>query len=270
MIHIKTLFSRTDTNGNVLVFSITNHYIKQDADGNMHFVNPMQIAASGWQSTTVGSITYHYPSYHRFDKKKAKELIGKINDLEKEWNLRPIFIQYYFADTKEEIEHFRGFDYTIAMGNRDKPSGMSDGVDNIIYCGGWGENYFHEVVHIYLNRLFPQSPLNEGLAVFYGGSLGHLLGWHIKRVNEYLQQRKSIDLNNPGDFYYLDNFTNPGSTIQGLLCMMAYDKGGIEGLKRSMRYTSLDDLLLKEYGVEKGGWNAFLRKQISDYAQKKE
>ena len=154
------------------------------------------------------------------------------------------------------------------MANRDKPSGMSDGADNIIYCGGWGENYFHEAVHLYLNRLFPRSPLIEGLAVFYGGSLGHQLSWHVQRVNEYLLQHKEIDLNNPGDFYYLDNFTNPGSTIQGLLCAIAYEREGVAGLRRIMRYTSLDALLLNEYQVERGGWDAFLRKQVGAYAAK--
>src|SRR6202000_1377608 len=104
--------------------------------------------------------------------------------------------------------------------NRPKPSGMSDGVDNIIYCGGWGERYFHEVVHIYLNRLHPASPLNEGLAVMYGGSVGHELSWHIKRLNEYLQAHKEISLEHPEDFYYLDNYTNPYYTIRGMLCQM--------------------------------------------------
>ena len=269
LFHIKTLFGHVDSVGNILVLSITNHYVQRNVDGSMHFVNPMKVNESNWRNTTIGNITYHYPATHDFDKKKAKELIARIRALEEEWQLIPIFIQYYFADTKEEIEHYRGFDFTIAMGNRDKPSGISDGIDNIIYCGGLGENYFHEVVHIYLNRLFPKSPLNEGLAVFYGGSLGHELSWHVQRLNQYLQQHKEIDLNDLNDFYYLDNFTNPCSTIQGLLCMIAHDNGGLQNLKRTMRYTSLNELLLKEYGVEKGGWNAFLRKKIAEYAAKK-
>ena len=267
LVHIKTIFSKADSGGTITVFSITNHYMQQTPAG-LRFISPMKIAADNWQNTTVGSITYHYPTYHKFDKKKAKELLARIDALEEEWGLIPIFIQYYFADTKEEIEHLRGFDYTIAMANRDKPSGMSDGADNIIYCGGWGENYFHEAVHLYLNRLFPRSPLIEGLAVFYGGSLGHQLSWHVQRVNEYLLQHKEIDLNNPGDFYYLDNFTNPGSTIQGLLCAIAYEREGVAGLRRIMRYTSLDALLLNEYQVERGGWDAFLRKQVGAYAAK--
>ena len=187
--------------------------------------------------------------------------------MQADWGLAPINIRYYFADTKEELEHLRGFDFTVAMGNRDKPSGMSDDVDNIVYCGGWGENYFHEVVHVYLNRHYPQSPLREGLAVFYGGSLGHDLKWHLKRLDAFLEQNKGIDLNMLDSFYDMDNYTNPYSTICGMLCMNAYIKSGIAGVKRIMTYTSMDEIFEKEYGVGRGGWNVFLRKMISDYGK---
>ena len=267
LIHIKTMFSRTDSLGNIMVISITNHYINRKSDHSMTFINPMHLVADAWESATVRNITYYYPAYHNFNKKKAAHLAQSISKLEKEWAVQPIHIRYYFADTKEEIEHFRGFDFTIAMGNRDKPSGMSDGIDNIVYCGGWGENYFHEVVHIYLNRLFPRSPLTEGLAVFYGGSLGHELSWHLSKVNQYLQQHKEINLNNLEDFYYIDNYTNPNSTILGMLCLAAFNKDGIEGIKRNMNYASLNELLQKEYGVQKGQWDAFLRKKIEELSK---
>ncbi len=267
LIHVKTMFSKNDSADNILVISITNHYINRKKDGTMVFINPMHMVNDAWESVTVHNINYYYPKYHRFNKKKAAHLAHNISKLEKEWGLQPIHIRYYFADTKEEIEHFRGFDFTIAMGNRDKPSGMSDGIDNIIYCGGWGENYFHEVVHIYLNRLFPKSPLTEGLAVFYGGSLGHDLSWHLGRVNQYLQQHKEVNLNKLEDFYYIDNYTNPNSTILGMLVMAAYKKEGIAGIKRYMGYNSLGALLQKEYNVKKGEWDTFLRQQAQELSK---
>ena len=263
-VHIKTLFGVGDSTGKVSVMSITNHYIKHDKNNTLRFINPIRLAGKNWNTTIVGNITYHYPSYHDFDRKKAQALSDRITALRREWNLSPIHIRYYFADTKEEIEHFRGFDFTVAMGNRDKPSGISDDIDNIVYCGGWGENYFHEVVHIYLNRHYPESPLREGLAVFYGGSMGNELSWHIKRLNLYLEKHKEINLGKLDDFYYMDNYTNPYSTIVGMLCLDAYNNNGINGLKRIMAYTSLDDIILKEFGVDKSGWNDFLRKMIND------
>jgi hypothetical protein len=265
VIHLKTMFYHIDSSGGMLVSCITNHYINRAKEGTMKFINPMFMVSDEWRSQKTRNVTYFYPSYHSFSKKKAAFLAKNIAALEKEWNLPPLAIRYYFADTKEEIEHFRGFDFTIAMGNRDKPSGMSDGVDNIVYCGGWGENYFHEVVHLYLNRLFPGSPLTEGLAVMYGGSLGHMLPWHITRLSSYLQAHPEIDLNNPHDFYYLDNYTNPYSTLLGMLCDAAYKKEGVAGLKRIMRYPTLSDLMLREYHLKKGEWDTFLRDMASQY-----
>ncbi|MBC7552369.1 MAG: hypothetical protein H7257_00160 [Taibaiella sp.] len=267
IIHIKTMFSRVDSAGGLLVFSITNHYINRNKDGSMFFINPMRMVAGAWETKTVRNITYRYPSYHTFNKQKALHLAKNIIALEKEWQLPPVNIRYFFADAKEEIEHFRGFDFTIAMGNRDKPSGISDGIDNIVYCGGWGENYFHEVVHIYLNRFFPGSPLTEGLAVFYGGSLGHDLPWHLNRVDNYLRQHPEINLQNLDDFYYIDNFTNPTSTIVGMFCLDAYRKGGVEALKKMIRYPTIEELIRSEYGVSQDGWNNFLRNKINEMAR---
>lgn len=267
LVHAKVMFSSVDSNENVLVTSITNHYMKRQADGAFRFVSPTQLHDNEWRITEFQSIEYHYPAYHKFDKVKAKALADKIETLEKEWQLRPIYIRYYFADTKEEIERYRGFDFTIAMGNRDKPSGISDGIDNMVWCGGLGEDYFHEVVHLYLNPLYPRSPLIEGLAVFYGGSLGHDLQWHLKRLNTYLKEHPEIDLDKIDDFYYMDNYTNPLSTIQGLMCLMAYKKDSIAGLKRTMNYITFSSLLKKEYGVDSKGWNTFLRDKIGEYGR---
>lgn len=267
MVHAMVMFSHVDSSGNVLVTSITNHYISKQTDGTYKFISPLQLQAANWRTTEFQSVEYHYPAYHKFDKTRAKTLADKIEALEKEWQLRPIYIRYYFADTREEIERYRGFDFTIAMGNRDKPSGMSDGVDNMIWCAGLGEDYFHEVVHVYLNQLYPHSPLIEGLAVFYGGSLGHDLKWHLQRLNAYLDQHPEIDLNNIDDFYYMDNYTNPLSSIQGLMCLMAYKKEGINGLKRTMSYNTFSGFLKKEYGVDSKGWNKFLREKIKEYSK---
>ena len=60
---------------------------------------------------------------------------------------------------------------------------MAHDKDNQVFCAGLGGNYFHEVVHVHLNHLYSKSPLKEGLAAFYGGSMGRSINWHMKRVN---------------------------------------------------------------------------------------
>jgi len=264
-IHIKTLFGESDSSKNLTVYYICNHFVKFDKAMKPYFINPMSINLKQWQSKTNRNVTYYFPKYHHFNKVKSDSLISKITQLEKDWDLKPINIRYYFTNTNDEMQIFRGFDYNFGMGNTDKPSGLSDATDNLVFSSGWGENYFHEIVHLYLNKLHPNSPLNEGLAVFYGGSLGHNLDWHLHRINQYLKEHPEIDLNNLDKFYYMDNLTNPNSALKGLLCELTFKKKGIVGLKRIMTYTTLDEILSEEFNVKKLDWNKFYRSTLQNY-----
>lgn len=261
-VEIKTLFGWSDSLQNINVLCITSVFAKKE-NGAYKLFNALTVNSSNWQKQKIGSVTFHYPPTHIFDKEKANKLPLSINRLTKQWKLQPIPINYYFADNFEEIQRLRGLDYSIGMGNKDKPSGMSDQETNTVFSGGLGENYFHEIVHIYLNRLFPNSSLVEGLAVFYGGSLGHDLKWHLTRLNDYLNQHQEINLKDFENFRYLDNFTNPNSTIQGLLCYLAFKKGGLDKLKQLMSYHDIYIAIEKEFGITKDGLNKFLREQIN-------
>jgi hypothetical protein len=259
---IKTLFSWTDSLESVYALCITSVFVKEQNE-QYKLYNALTINSKDWKKETIGSVTFHFPRSHTFDKKEANKLLHSISDLTMQWNLQTIPVDYYFADTYEEIQHLRGLDYSIGMGNMDKPSGMADMETKTIFAGGLGENYFHEVVHIYLNSLFPKSSLVEGLAVFYGGSMGHDLKWHLIRLNDYLNHHPDINLNDLEKFWYMDNLTNPNSTIKGLLCYIAYQKGGLEKLKKLMSHEDTYTAIEKEFGINKDGINKYLRQQIS-------
>lgn len=258
---IKTLFGGTDSTGNISVLCITSVFAKKE-NGAYKLYNAFTLNTKQWKAEKLGSVTFHFPPAHPFDKNGAGKLLRSISALTKEWNLPIVPIDYYVADSYEEIEHLRGLDYYVGMGNREKPSGMADPDIKTVFAGGLGENYFHEVVHIYLNNLFPKSQLLDGLAVLYGGSMGHELKWHLARLDDYLNHHPETDLYDLEKFRYMDNFTNPGSTIQGLLCYMAYQKGGLEKLKKLMSYEDTYTAVEKEFGVNRAGINKYLRQQI--------
>ncbi|NDC41299.1 MAG: hypothetical protein EBZ77_07085 [Chitinophagia bacterium] len=261
-VHIKTLFSHTDSTGHTLVFAITNHYVGYNATKQQYYlIDPVSLDTS-LRTTQVRNITYYHPATHAFNKSRADSLIQRVKALEADWQLPALPIRYFFTDTREELDRLRGFDYSIAAGNREKPTGSSDGLDNVVYCAGWGEQYFHEVVHVYLNRLQPASPLNEGLAVWYGGSLGHSLAWHTHRLQQYLATHPAQQLDEPTSFYYLDNYTNPYYTLLGLLCWKGYREGGVTRLRQLQRYNTLPELLQREYNVPSGGTGAWLRQLV--------
>ncbi|WP_113639345.1 hypothetical protein [Nubsella zeaxanthinifaciens] len=260
--NIKMLGSWTDSTKNNSIMYITNQFIKVEPNNKMYFIQPIAVYKNSWSVRSFGPITYHFPKYHKFDEKKAQNLVTQIKDLEQKWELSPKKITYFFADTYDEIQLIRGFDFTIGMGNADKPMGISNQDDNLVFCAGKGEDYFHEVVHIYLNPLHPKSPLNEGLAVFYGGTLGKPLSWHTARLNNYLKTHPEIDLSKLDDFYYMDNYTNPGSAIQGIICNAIFKRDGMKGLKRLMTYTSMNEVFEKEFKMNMKDLNQELRKLI--------
>jgi hypothetical protein len=266
-VQIKTQLSNVDSTGNVNIFAVTNHFVNFNSKGKPYFINPMTRSLGNWRERKVREITYYYPATQRFNKKKADSLMASIIKLEKQWNLKPIAIRYYMADDYDEIQKLRGFDFTLQMGNHIKPSGISDDTDNQVFGGGKGENYFHEVVHVYLNRLFPNSPLREGLAVFYGGSMGRTDKWHLKRVNTYLIEHPEADLSDFNEFWYPDPFTNAGSSIKGMLCKLVFEKDGFQGLKRLMSHSSYAEIFEKEFGVKGTQINAFLRTKVAESAQ---
>ena len=93
--------------------------------------------------------------------------------------------------------------------------------------------------------------------------MGHPLDWHVRRLKEYFSKHPEINLNKLEDFYYIDNNTNPASTIQGLLCQIVYKKDGVAGLKRLMTtYTSMNEVLEKEFKLDINKLNEQLRELI--------
>lgn len=267
-IHFKTQFSAiNDAAGHIMTLAITNHYVDLGGKDGPRFINPFTRNLATWRQKKVRNITFFYPPQHRFNSKKADSLIRQVVQLEKEWALEPISIRYYLAKNYDELQILKGFDFALPMGNRDKPSGISDDIDNQVFCAGLGENYFHEVVHVYLNRLYPKSPLREGLAAFYGGSMGHDLKWHLKRVNAYLEDHPEANLNDLEDFWYPDPHTNPGSAIQALICQISYQKEGVVGLKQIMSYDSLKEIFKREHKISDENLNSYLRRLIKEYSQ---
>ncbi len=261
---VKTVGGNIDSLKNLDVYYLTNHYIIKDVNKNYQFISPINYYKENWKRYKLRNVNFGYQKSHVFNRKKADSLINQIKKLEQQWDLKPIEMEYFFANTYDEIQHIRGYDFSLGLGNVDKPSGIANQTDNIIYCAGNGENYFHEVVHIYLNRLHLKSPLNEGLAVYYGGSMGKPLQWHVGRLKTYLENRKEINLNKLEDFWQMDNYTNPQSTIQGLLCNEIYKKHGLTGLKRLMTYRSMNEIFEKEFKFDLKNLNKDLRTLIAN------
>ncbi len=251
---------------------IANVYAKK-VKGKFQLFNALTINTKDWIKKTVGSITYHYSQDYKFNLANAERMNSFADSLQRLYNLKPVKADFYLGKDLDQLLKLDGLEFYMGMGNNFKISGFTDELNNIIFSGGGGEYYPHELVHIYLNPLFKNSNwiLKVGLAVYYGGAMGHPLVWHIKRMNNYLSHHPEINLDTLYNFRYMDSNTNPQAELGGFLCMLAIQKGGITELKRLLSFgSSQDDLyeaIEKVFGIKREQCNSFLRKELNEYSR---
>lgn len=260
----KVLFANIDDSGQLQINFIANYYIQYE-NGNCRLLNTQKIKTANWQSKKNRNVTFYFPAYEAFNEQQVKSLIDSIVSLEKQWDLQPVNIDYYYASTTQEIQAIKGFDFNFYMARSEYPQGLANEKEMSIYCSGSGANNFHEVVHLYLNPIYPNSPLKEGIATFYGGSLGNDYQTSLVRLNNYIQKYPEINIADHSEFYYLDEQTNPIYAIQAFICHLVYKEKGVNGLKELMQKTSLDEVYRVEFGIEPDKQNEFLRTEISKF-----
>jgi len=259
---IKTLFLWKTDSVNFNPSAITNHYIHHNEKG-YYFLTEMEQHADAYRTVQNANIEYVFPKAISFDKNKSDSLIASLRRFEKEWNFKPIpHIRYVFANTKEELAKMKGLDYLVLM-DENTPSGYSDDESNTVYCQGKGENYLHEILHLYLNPFYQKSPVNHGLVYYWGGGIMGSYTQMIHRLDDYLRKYPETDLTDYDKLISKDRLLHIDHAINAMLCKRVYEKEGVKGLKRLLSYPDLESLYLKEYKLSKNERNEFLRKMIA-------
>jgi hypothetical protein len=265
-IHIKTIFPHVSFDQVKEIWAITNHYVFADNDGKHYFKSEMDVHHEYYATTEFGNINYHYPKTHSFNPKKAEELVDRLAIIENEWGLLPIPVAYYFADSRPELDRMRGFDYCWGM-DETEPNGISFQESGTVFCQGLGEDYLHEVLHLYFNpRYAERSPLCHGLVYYLGGSLGRDFSWFVSRMNDYLEKYPETDLSNFETIETKDKLLHIDNIVKGFICKLIYEKDGVKGLKRIMEYKVMDEVFLKEFSVKRSGVDKLLKTLIAKAA----
>jgi hypothetical protein len=269
---IKSVFAACNSETNSpSILCITNVFAKK-VNSEYKLFNALPINRDKeWNHKKVGYINYYFPFYHNFNSAKAEKQNAFIINLCRNFNVPLKQIDYYLADDFNEIQRLRGFDYVRGSSGNLKPTGRSD--ENKVYCGGMGEYYPHEVVHVFINPYYPNCHnwILEGLATFLGGSRGHDLIWHIRRANKFLLQHPEIDLNNVLQLDTIDEYTDYRYVIGGLICKLVYEKGGLQLLKEFLKTGKTDkdfyDAIESFLHVKQKDLNIFLRVELSKYSK---
>ncbi len=264
-VHLKTLLSNKDSLNNIYIFAITNYYIKIDENDNaVRFINSLEINKNLYKTTKNQNITYLYPKGINFNKAKSDSLILKIREFETIWGFKSIDFEYYFTSTQDELGALRGLDYFLGM-EQNTPSGMAFPEDKIIYCNGNGEGYFHEVLHLYLNPLYQNSPINHGLIYYLGGSLGFSFDELINKMNLYLEKYPETNLGEFENLKTKDIKLNIYNIVTGLISKIIYEREGVEGIKRVLKYKSIDNIFQKEFHIGRQERDKFLKTNFKKY-----
>ena len=266
-VHLKTLMAHSDSLNNITVYAITNHYIV-DNGKSLHFIRPINANSDQYKTVQNGNITYHFSKEHNFNKAKSDSLLRVIKKFESDWNFDPKKLDYYFTDTQDELGFLRGLDYYYGM-EQNTPSGMAFPEDALIYCNGYGENNFHEILHLYLNPLYVKSPVNHGLIYYLGGGLGESFDALINKMNLYLETYPNTNLSEFETLRTKDITLHINHTVAGLLCKIIDNKEGQKGLQRLLEYDNMTTLFQKEFGLEKHQWNEFLKAKFKRYQSAK-
>lgn len=268
---IKAQFSYCKEDGSPYVLAIVNYYAKKQ-EGHFKLYNALTIRRQNWNCTHMGVVDFYYPEYHEFNSEKAQKLNEFIYTVCAHLDLIPRSIEYYLADDYDEIQKLKGFDYYMGMGGPSTPRGKAN--DNMVYCGGLGEHYPHEVFHAQVDHHFPNKHfwVSEGVATFLGGSRGKSLDWHLKRTHSYLQKHPEINLKDMLRLSNLDSETSYHYVLGGLIAKKIFEKGGWPLLKEFMSSGPSDEdyyCAIEEYlGVTRLKLNDYIRAQLQLESEK--
>ena len=271
LFEIKAQFSYCKKDETPYVLAIVNYYVKKE-DNVYKLFNALTINKVKWNSINVGFVDFYFPYYHKFNYVKAKKLNDFITRITNIFDVQPISFEYYFANEYDEVQRLKGIDYYIGMGGITKPSGKAS--NDKVYCGGLGENYFHEVFHVQIDKHYPNKHfwVSEGVATYLGGSRGKNLQWHITRTNQYLKAHSEIDLNDMLKLKNLDEQTSYHYVLGGLIAKKIYDKGGWNLIKKFMssgeKNIDYYNAIEKHLGIPKSELNLYLRKQLERESRK--
>jgi len=267
LVHLKTLFASIDSNYNISPWAITNHYVINE-DGQSRFISELELNKSAYQTIRNRNISYHFPEGVSFNKLHSDTMLSRLQKIEQEWGFEPIQMDYYYATTGAQLSRMRGLDFNFNM-DRVDPSGISYPDQRMLFCQGLGEGYLHEVLHIYFNPRYKQSPLCHAMIYYLAGGIGHDFDWMINRMNAYLLKYPETDLGQYEKLQTKDPMLHIDYVVMGLLCKLIDEKDGINGLKRALQYKTLDELLLAEFNLRTSGLDAYLKACIKNFISEK-
>lgn len=255
-----------ETNENIVraVYNIVANKMKTGVIFSMY----LNYITKDWKETKVGSTTYKISpllcrTLNMTEALKQKNEIAELSDF---FGCKEIPVNYYSCMNPVEVFYIMGYDYNPLMYIA-KSGGRNEMGDNII-SGNNSDYYMHEVVHNYIDHLYPSinSFLNEGFATLIGGSGKFSYEWHRNKMKRYLEANPTFNFadhtTDTWEQFFIDNETQITYMLGALICertLRIYGKTKLFEIFKSKN--ALFDTL-KDVGLTEENLNEELRKEI--------
>ncbi|MBN9283845.1 MULTISPECIES: hypothetical protein [unclassified Flavobacterium] len=246
------------------IYNIVANHIHND----ILFSHYLDYATRDYTPVTIESIHYFISPLKKLNSAEADQQKLDIVKICKFFNCSPIPVHYYSCTSPQELFRIKGFDYNPLM-YVSETGGLAES-NNTVFSGNNADCYTHEIVHIYVNKLFPNAPaiLNEGIATYLGGSGLYNYDWHKNNLKKFLQKGNTIDfqryIDNPFERFYIDNETPVPYMIGALICERALKRYDREKLLQLLQNKNNSDIrvLLREIGITPENMNAVLLQEL--------
>ena len=241
---------------------IANALVSSTSSG-YQLINPFTKNVSSLHKKEYEWLHFYYPDDYLFNEKHASQLYQRANKLIKDMDVKiKAPIHYYLCNTNTDMYDFFGLSVFDDFFSTNVVVERGRALYNnrmILYTSG-GENHLHEIIHILIQDLrdsIVESDFDEGVCVYFGDQAGIGLqhfAFHANRLKKFLNDNPQIDLGvslkggykdslqkythdekwktDYGIFHYHDDSTNFHYTIMGILCEIAYKKGGMNLIKQ--------------------------------------
>jgi len=255
------------------VFSIYDIYIKKQ-DSGYKLYNHFFFIKPKLQSFQAGRINFYYPSNYNFSIEKAKQMADDYSKFSIIYgNTENRKVTYIIGNTFAEANSYIGFDFSILSSGYPK-AGYYLTQQNIILSHR--EDHLHEIIHAVIDPMYCDKSLlfREGIATFYGGSVGLNYSKLIDQLKDLVKKDPNIDLSKFDDFdKILDNGSNHFYTIGAIFIDYALKNDGPQKVIKLFQYSGLNyntsegakSAIEQELGIKKDQINSFLKMYIQNF-----
>ncbi|MBC3794743.1 hypothetical protein [Spirosoma utsteinense] len=269
---IKTLFANGEKDNNFSrVSAIINvEVVKENGKWRLMSMLDRNIKNS-FNQHKVDMINYYHPKRRNLDIPLCHKFALENTKIAQKFSVNPISVTYYLCENNKEVQRLKGFDFEISMAYPNQISGLADIFNNTIYAGNNSEWYSHELIHLYVNKIYGTNIneiFNEGIATYLGGSVDKPLEFHLRKVTKYVKLHP-VNFNNLSSLDGIDGETNFQYSIGGLLCKIVEDKQGFEGVKKLLETGRSDEEFFQAIEsivkVKSIDFNKFIYEELEKY-----